>query len=240
MSEKKELSIKTPNQACEIAVKALISAVPYLGGPISAVIGDIQSIRKEKRFVEFINGLQEDICNLSDHVNAEFISKEDFLDIFEQTARKIVMTRQEAKRIAFRNILSNAILSSNISYDEVEEFLSLVERFREEHIFLLSILRDPVKYDEEVGNRVGKGGRTMTSISQIMRQLLPGWSKDLILEVTTAIENERLIQHITARYNMTLTDQGINHLVNTLTPKGMRFVAFISCPGHPNDTSLHC
>jgi len=31
MSEKKELSIKTPNQTCRIAVKALISAVPYLG-----------------------------------------------------------------------------------------------------------------------------------------------------------------------------------------------------------------
>ena len=233
MSEKKELSSKDLVYTWKTAVKALISAVPYLGGPISAVIGDIQSIRKEKRFVEFINGLQEDIRNLSDHVNAEFVSKEDFLDIFEQTARKIVMTRQEVKRTAFRHILSNAILLSDVSYDEVEEFLSLVERFQEEHIFLLSILRDPVKYDEETGNRVGKGGRTTTSISQIMRQLLPGWNKDLILEVTTVLENERLIQHITSRYNITLTDQGINHLVNTLTPKGMRFVAFISCPSHP-------
>jgi hypothetical protein len=233
MVKKKELPSKNLVHTWKTAVKALISAVPFLGGPILAVIGDIQSIRKEKRFIEFINGLQEDIHNLSGHVNAEFISKEDFLDIFEQTARKIVMTRQEAKRTAFRHILSNAILSSNISYDEVEEFLSLVERFREEHIFLLSILRDPVKYDEETGNRVGKGGGRMTSISQIMRQLLPGWNKDLILEVTTVLENERLIQHITAKYNMTLTDQGINHLVNSLTPKGMRFVAFISCPEHP-------
>ena len=233
MVEKKELSSKNLGHDYETTVKALISAVPILGGPISTVIGDIQSIRKEKRFIEFINELQEDIRNLSDHINAEFVSKEDFLDIFEQTARKIVMTRQEAKRTAFRHILSNAILSSDVSYDEVEEFLSLVERFREEHIFLLNILRNPVKYDEETGNRVGKGGRMMTSISQIMRQLLPGWNKDLILEVTTVLENERLIQHITARYNMTLTDQGINHLVNTLTPKGMRFVAFISCPDHP-------
>ncbi len=233
MSEKKELSIKTPNQACDTAVKALISAVPIFGGPISTILGDIQNIRKENRSLEFINGLREDLHNFSDRVNIEFISKEDFLDIFEQTARKIVMTRQEIKRTAFRHILSNAILSSDVSYDEVEEFLSLVERFREEHIFLLSILRDPVKYDEETGNRVGKGGRTTTSISQIMRQLLPGWNKDLVLEVTTVLENERLIQHITSRYNMTLTDQGINHLVNTLTPKGMRFVAFISCPSTP-------
>lgn len=229
MSEKKELSSKNLGQACEAAVKALTSAVPILGGPISTIIGDIQSIRKEKRFFEFINGIREDLHNFSDRVNVEFVSKEDFLDIFEQTARKIVMTRQEAKRTAFRHILSNAILSSDVSYDEVEEFLSLVERFREEHIFLLSILQNPVKYDEETGNRVGKGGGMATSISQIMEQLLPDWTENLILEVATVLENnERLVQNITSRYNTMLTDQGINHLVNTLTPKGIRFVEFIS------------
>jgi hypothetical protein len=230
MIERKELSIKSLDFDWKTAVKALISAVPYLGGSISTVIGDIQSIRKDKRFIEFINGLREDLHNFSDRVNSEFVSKEDFLDIFEQVARKIVMTRQDVKRTAFRHILSNAILSSDVSYNEVEEFLSLVEKFREEHIFLLSILRDPVKYDEEMGNQVGKGGRTTTSISQIMRQLIPDWTKDLILEVITVLENERLIQHITSRYNMTLTDQGINHLINTLTPKGIRFVKFISQP----------
>ena len=229
MSEKKELSSKNLGQTFKTAVKALISAVPTLGGPISTIIGDIQSIRKEKRVLEFINGLREDLHNFSDRVNAEFVSKEDFLDIFEQTARKIVMTRQEVKRTAFRHILSNAILSSDVSYDEVEEFLSLVERFREEHIFLLSILQNPVKYDEETGNRVGKGGGMATSISQIMGQLLPDWTENLILEVATVLENnERLVQNITSRYNTMLTDQGINHLVNTLTPKGIRFVEFIS------------
>ena len=88
MSEKKELSIKASDQACETAVKALTSAVPILGGPISTIIGDIQSIRKEKRFLEFINGLLEDLHNFSDGVNSEFVSKEDFLDIFEQTSQK--------------------------------------------------------------------------------------------------------------------------------------------------------
>ena len=205
VKEKELFPSKNLGRPYKIAVKALISAVPILGSPLSAVIGDIQSIRKEKRFIEFINGLQEDICNLSDRVNAEFVSNEDFLDIFEQTARKIVITRQETKRTAFRHILSNAILSSDVSYDEVEEFISLVERFREEHIFLLSILRDPVKYDEETDNRVGKGGGLTTSISDIMKKLLPDWTEDLIIEVTTVLENERLVQHITSRYNTMLT-----------------------------------
>lgn len=35
MSEKKELSNKNPDQTYKTAVKALISAVPILGGPFS-------------------------------------------------------------------------------------------------------------------------------------------------------------------------------------------------------------
>ena len=230
MSEKNELSINNVGQACETAVKALTAAVPVLGGPISTIIGDIQSMRRGKRFLELINGLREDLHDFSDRVNTEFVLKEDFLDIFEQTARKAAMTRQEARRIAFRHILSNAILSPDVSYDEIEEFLSLVERLWEEHIFMLGILRDPVKYDEETGNRVGKGGGIATSVSQIMGRLLPDWTEEQILEVATVLETERLVQHITSRYKTTLTDRGINHLANTLTSKGVRFVAFISRP----------
>ena len=230
MSEKTNSLSYNVGQSCVTAVKALTSAVPVLGGPILTIIGDIQSMRKEKRFLELVNGLREDLHNFSDRVNTEFVSTEDFLDIFEQTARKVAMTRQEVRRTAFRHILSNAILSSDVSYDEIEEFLSLVEGFREEHIFLLGILRDPVKYDEETGNRVGKGGGIMTSVSQIMGRLLPDWAEEQILEVTTVLENERLVQHITSRYKTMLTDRGINHLANTLTSKGMRFVAFISRP----------
>lgn len=232
MSEKKELSTDSRfHKASEIAIKSLTSAVPVFGGPIASIIGDIQGIRKEERFVEFVNGLQGDLQNLSDHVNIEFVSKEDFLDIFEQTSKKIVATRQKVKRTAFRHILSNSILSTDITYDEVEEFIMLIERFREEHIFLLSILRNPIKYDQETGNRAGKGGRLSTSISEIMKKLLPDWNEDLILEIATVLENERLVQNIIHRYRTALTDQGINHLANTLTPKGMRFVTFISSPG---------
>jgi hypothetical protein len=228
MSDKKELSID--NNTSAIAIKALVSAVPSLGGPISSIIGDIQSIRKQERFVEFVNGITNDLKNLSDHVNNDFVSKEDFLDIFEQTSRKIVMTRQKSKRDAFRNILSNSMLSKNITYDEVEEFIRLIDRFREEHIFLLNIFKDPIKYDQETGNRVGNGGGLSTSISQIMEDLLPNWNNEFILETVTILENERLVKNIINNYRTMMTDQGINHLRNILTPKGARFVSFISSP----------
>ena len=211
----------------ESVLKALISAVPVLGGPVSSLLGDYFSGRKERRFIEFLKGISKDLENNRNSINEEFVSKEDFYDIFELTARKIVLTRQEEKREAYRKMLTNSMTSKDISYDEMEEFIFLLDGIRPEHIFLLKILKDPVKYDEENRNLVGKGGGFSTSISQIMNKLLPDWDETSIIDVAAKLENDRLIKDITRNYNTMMTDQGINHLKNRLTDKGKKFCAFI-------------
>lgn len=190
-------------------------------------MNDLQAIRKERRFVEFLEDMKEDLNKMEDRINQDFISKDDFLDIFEDTSKKIINTRQSEKRYSFRRILTNAMLSSNVTYDEIEEFLHLLDRLRIEHIFLLSILRDPIDYDRKTGNRVGPGGGLSTSIYHIMKTLLPDWSEEQILEVTAVLENERLVKNIRSRFKTMMTDQGINHLSNSLTGKGLRFCSFI-------------
>lgn len=211
----------------ESSLKALISAVPILGGPLSSLLGDYFSGRKERRFIEFLEGISKDLENGRDSVNEEFVSKEDFYDIFELTARKIVLTRQEEKREAYRKILTNSMTSKDISYDEMEEFIFLLDGMRPEHIFLLKVLKDPVKYDEENGNLVGKGGGFSTSISQIMNKLLPNWDETSIIDVAAKLEDDRLIKDIIRNYKTMMTDQGINHLGNRLTDKGKRLSTFI-------------
>lgn len=227
MDEISSLADSGVRTACEITLKALTSAIPCLGSPLSSLMGDLQSMRKERRFLEFLEGIKKDLEGLEQHVNQDFIKGEDFLDIFEETSKKIVGTRQDEKREALRHVLTNSLLSSSISYDEVEEFLHLVDRLRVEHIFILKILKSPITYDEETGNRVGKGGGRITSISQIMRQLLPAWDESTIIEILNELESERLVQHMTSRFKLTMNDRGINHLVNSLTDKGVRFCNFI-------------
>jgi hypothetical protein len=63
-----------------------------------------------------------------------------------------------------------------------------------------------------------------------MEDLLPNWNNEFILETVTILENERLVKNIINNYRTMMTDQGINHLRNILTPKGARFVSFISSP----------
>lgn len=236
MSDKRELSkYNSINNASEIAIKALISAVPALGGPISSIIGDIQSTRKQKRLVEFVNGLTNDLVNLSDHINHDFVSKEDFLDVFEQTSKKIAITRQKSKRDAFRNVLSNSVLSKNITYDEVEEFVYIIDRFREEHLFLLNILKKSPIYDiDDLLNnpKIWIEPNKSILISEVMRELLYDWNEEFILEIATVLENERLVKNFVNNYKTKVVNKGVRPLKNTfLTPKGVRFVSFISSPG---------
>lgn len=219
-----ESDIKT---SCEITLKALAASIPGLGGVLSSLMGDLQSLRKEKRFLEFLEGMKKNLEGMEEYVNQSFIREEDFLDIFEETSKKIVDTRQEEKREAFKNILANSLLSDNISYDKVEEFIRLIDRLRVEHISILRILKDPFSYDRQTGSRVGEGGGLISSISQIMQTLLPDWQEADIIEVLSTLENERLAQHMVNSFKGQIVDQGINHLRNKLTDKGYKFCSFI-------------
>ena len=215
-------------ESTETIGKALVAAIPYVGGSIASLIGDYQAKRKHERLEHFFNSLQVDLNNLQEKINNEFISTDDFLDVFEETSKKIVNERTEEKRLAFKNILLNAIISKDITYDRVEEFLRLLERLRPDHILFLSIFNDPLKFNLEQGKPVSNGGGFSTSIKQIMKQLLPNWEEAKILDVTSDLENERLLKDFVRNYGAIMTDRGINHLEGKLTDKGLQFYDLIT------------
>lgn len=210
------------------AGKALLELVPYVGGSISSIIGDYQAERKHQRLVDLFESLKTDLDKFKDSLNKDFIGKDDFLDIFEETARKIVNERTVEKRIAFKNILVNSSIRTGVDYDEVEEHLRLLERLRKEHLLLLKILADPLIFDKENGSPVGKGSGLTTTIYAIMNKLLPTWKRDSVLEISSDLQNERLIKDFSNNLSTMMTDTGINQLQNRITEKVERFYKFVT------------
>ena len=58
--------------------------------------------------------------------NKDYISRDDFADIFEQTATHIMNERIEEKRHCFQNVFVNSMVASSCSYDKTEKFMRLL------------------------------------------------------------------------------------------------------------------
>lgn len=210
------------------AGKALLELVPFVGGSVSSIIGDYQAERKHQRLVDFFESLKNDLESVKESINRDFIEKDDFLSIFEETTRRIVSERTLEKRIAFKNILVNSTIRTDVDYDEIEEQLRLLERLRKEHLLLLKILSNPIAFDKELGSVVGDGGGMPTSLYSIMSKLLPTWKPESVLEVSSDLQSERLIKDFSNNLGTMLTDRGIHHLQNRITEKGNRFYKFVT------------
>ena len=197
-------------------------------------ISDIQAERKLKRIDELIISLGVDLHGLEEKIRKEFVEKDDFKDIIEETFRKVAQERTIEKRIAYKNILLNSMVDNSLDYDEVEEFLRLLERLQPAKLLLLKVLYNPSAFNEEKGFPiVEKTERVMgltISIKTIMSKLLPDWDHEKILDAVGELENERLVKNFVSNYPAMLTYGGVNHIENRITSKDQRFYRFIIQP----------
>ena len=213
---------KKDNQfVIEGTIKALISFIPGIGGAIGSILSDILADRKEQRVNDFLQALKDEISENKERINSEFISKVDFLDVFEATTIKIANERSEEKRNAFKNILLTGILSPNYTYDDLENQMRILEQLNESHIFLLRFFKSPKTFRPEVSQI-----RTSTFLS-FFRTLLPSWEYDYLKDHLNDLEINSLIENVSQNLQTMMTNVTIDNFTATLTSRGATFVSFI-------------
>ena len=213
----------------EITTKALISFIPYAGGAVSSVLSDVMAERKQQRLNVFLSQLKDDLENQKAKLNNDTVNKDDFLDIFELTAKKVMEERNEIKRLAYKNIIFNGLTQANTTFDDIEQCVRLVENTTENNIFLLKVLSDPEKHNISLGEPVPKptGNMSTTTLSRVLQKLLPGWQGGQVLENLKDLEFLGLILPISNSFQDMVTANGLSPVVNSLTLKGQRFVSYI-------------
>lgn len=122
-----------------MALKAIISCVPYVGGSVASILGDYYSDRKEKRYIEFLESFKDEICEKQGLLIRDYIDSEDFLDVFENILRDIMNTRTEEKRTMLRNLLVNSCTVPNTTYERTEEFQHLIDVLSPTSLVILSV-----------------------------------------------------------------------------------------------------
>ncbi len=213
----------------ETTTKALISFIPLAGGAVGSVLSDVMAERKQQRLNDFLSQLKDDLETQKDKLNNNIVNKDDFLDIFELTAKKVMEERNEIKRLAYKNIIINGLTQANTSFDDIEQCVRLIENTTENNIFLLKVLSDPEKYNLSLGEPIPKptGNMSTTTLSRVLQKLLPGWQGGQILENLKDLEFLGLIQPISNNFQDMVTANGLSPVVNSLTLKGQRFVSYL-------------
>mgnify|MGYP000001568194 CR=1 FL=1 len=130
-------------------IKVATNLIPFIGGAVASIIGDYHSSRKEKRIEEFLVEFNKKITNNQEKIVIDYINNDDFLDIFENIYRSILNERQNEKRIAYRNVLANSMLTNGTSYEDTEEFQYLISILKIKSFSILNVFNKLNKFESE-------------------------------------------------------------------------------------------
>ena len=161
MSEKVEISKntivpadleKTPGADHIVnVVKAAISGIPIIGGPISSLVNDYIPNNKLKRLLDFTKQLSENIERFKDEIDEEFVKTDEFAYLFEQTYKLVLENYQKEKLDSLLALLVNSLRGRDLKADTTEYYLNKIETLSPLHLSLLRFLSFPVDCFAELG-----------------------------------------------------------------------------------------
>lgn len=121
-------------------IKAAVATVPFAGG-IASLMDDYIPSAKTRRIEALAENFAQDLHALRDRIDEDLIQTDEFAFIFEQCFRGAAENYQLEKLAAFRGILINSLVESEIAANEQEYMLSLVNRLTALHIRVLALVR---------------------------------------------------------------------------------------------------
>jgi hypothetical protein len=196
------------------------SAVPWVGGPISNVLGGISSHRKLTRVREVLQGFAEDLRSFKSDVSEEYVKTEDFEELLEETLRRVAAERAEERRRLYRRFLVRIVKEPGTPYDEQLRVLRAIEDIRPAHLEVLIALDSAP--DANAGGIAGSPLQTLSS-------RLPGIGRDVIIQLVRELDDLRITNLPQLQTMMTPT--GAADLRHAITPLGRSLMRYIRGDG---------
>ena len=207
-------------------IKAVLSAAPFAGA-ISSLMTDYIPASKTKRLEEFAEQIAEDLLQLQDSVNAEYLKTDDFAFMFEQSFRAVAEHPQKEKLEAFRGILVNSATSKAYTEEEKEYFLNLAMNLSSLHIRILKFMAMPEKYleDEGIPQENISGG-----FGNFFPVAIPGVRLEVIRSAFGELFRFGFTNTTESIFGTMTAGQGLVLLRGRVTELGNRFITFCTSP----------
>jgi hypothetical protein len=199
------------------AVSAAVSMVPWLGGPLSAVLSGASFGRRIDRVKEVVTTLAIQLQNFKSEASEQYVKTDEFHELFEKALRSAAEERNEDKRRIYRDFIVNAIRQPSQSpYDERVRILRVIEDLDLDHIRVLrAIAQEPGPIDPH-----GIG-----SPSQTLAGRVGGIPMERIEELVHELNSRRITK--LERLRVTMTARGATDLRTDITTLGRQVLDMI-------------
>jgi len=215
--DKELLPVTTPKETITDIAVVVASVVPWIGGPVSAVLAGISLNRKIDRIREVLTDMANQIKDVKSEATEKYVQTEDFQDLLEKTLRLAADERVEEKRKAYAAFLANDIRSPGQSYDEKFRILRTLEEIQMDHVSVLKALLQEPDYGSITSN--------IGSVRQTLEKRSPGIAGDKIKDLIEQLADMKLTNSI--GLTIMITARGAEELQQLVTPYGRRFIEFI-------------
>ncbi len=210
--------------------KAGIASIPVVGAAASELFNVIIAPPLEKRRVEWMNDLAEQLKELEERGDLkldDLQNNETFITTVMQASQAAIRNHQSEKREALRNAVLNAALPEAPEDSLQQYFINLVDTFTVWHIRLLDLFKDPSGWFE----KNSKTTPNITLTTSIAKLITAAWPEledrhDFFDIIVQELETKGL-------YSGRRQPQGIrNHRVSDemITDMGHSFLEFITDP----------
>lgn len=117
---------KSPSEHALAIIKAGLSAIPTVGGPIASLVGDYIPTATQRNIEKTLEDLRTQLQALGDRVDADSVNRDEFAELFKSAYLVIVRTHQEAKLRAAARLVVNILLREGdpekLSYTELDHY----------------------------------------------------------------------------------------------------------------------
>src|SRR6185312_7349915 len=97
---------RTPVDHGIILGKALISAIPAVGGSLASLIGDYVPLSTQRSIEKATEFLRDQLERLRDRIDADAVDKDEFADLFKSYSAIVTRTARDEKLRAAASILA--------------------------------------------------------------------------------------------------------------------------------------
>jgi len=188
----KALENNTTRDYVSVILKSGLGNLPLVGGAIVELMDFYIPDSKGKRLLAFVADLRIDIDKVKESIDKDVVKTDEFAFLFEQTFKAVYENYHQEKIDAFRALLVNALVKTDVEAEQQELFLNTLKSLSLIHLRFLKMFYNPQKHLEANGITISKNIVSSGAI-KMLKELFPQYDESQIHTVINDLYNAGLI-----------------------------------------------